>query len=277
MLGGFAPEPPLPPSATPADRHRSGWACFFPRCRGARPERPLLRNRCSGALPPNPHSRPPRRRRTGIAPVGLASSRGVGRTPVGLLLTDSAFNLRFLLHVRVGAIRQPHPASPTPQTAPAYPRNRPPGTRIPQRPLARTSTRRGRGTLGRFEEGIDVVRLGFRFRRSDRWSARWKAEAFEDRLDRLARVDRGENPHAAVACVALQSVNRPHPAHEFRPGVVPRPRALPLGRRTIRAGVGWRIARLPSGTAGMGARRGIAVGPFGNHLRAGDRTITRSA
>ena len=24
--GGFAPEPPLPPSATPADRHRSGWA-----------------------------------------------------------------------------------------------------------------------------------------------------------------------------------------------------------------------------------------------------------
>ncbi len=33
MLGGFAPEPPLPPSATPADRHRSGWACFFPRCR----------------------------------------------------------------------------------------------------------------------------------------------------------------------------------------------------------------------------------------------------
>ena len=37
MLGGFAPEPPLPPSATPADRHRSGCACFFPRCRGAAP------------------------------------------------------------------------------------------------------------------------------------------------------------------------------------------------------------------------------------------------
>ena len=128
ILGGSAPEPP-PPSATPADRHRSGWAvssggvgapapsgrsqetdlrglcprtpapalrdagrpaslrlgCFFRRCRGARPVRPLSRNRSSGALPPNPRSRPPRRRQTGIAPVRSVSSRGVGRTPVRLL------------------------------------------------------------------------------------------------------------------------------------------------------------------------------------------------
>ncbi len=45
----------------------------------------LSRNRCSGAPPPNPRSRPPRRRRTGIAAVGLVSFRGVGRRPVGLL------------------------------------------------------------------------------------------------------------------------------------------------------------------------------------------------
>ncbi len=32
--GGSAPELPLPPSAMLADRHRSGWACFFLRCRG---------------------------------------------------------------------------------------------------------------------------------------------------------------------------------------------------------------------------------------------------
>ena len=37
--GGFAPEPPLPPSATPADRHRYGWAVSSGGV-GAQPRKP---------------------------------------------------------------------------------------------------------------------------------------------------------------------------------------------------------------------------------------------
>ncbi len=42
----------------------------------------LLRNSGAGALPPNPRSRPARRRRTGVAPVGLFLPEVSGRGPV---------------------------------------------------------------------------------------------------------------------------------------------------------------------------------------------------
>ena len=64
MLGGSAPEPPLPPSATPADRHRSGWAVSS-RGGGAQPRKASSRSTATLRLgsgghpgaPPNPRSR----------------------------------------------------------------------------------------------------------------------------------------------------------------------------------------------------------------------------
>ena len=96
----------------------------------------------------------------------------------------------------------------------------------------------------RAEEGIIVVRPGFRFRRSDRRSARWKAEAFEDRLDCLARMDRGENLHVAVDLGNSRTSihQRCAPAAPVPPALRPRP-----GRRV-------RILLLSPGRPGSGTR-----------------------
>ncbi len=64
---GFAPAPPLPPCATPADRHRSGWAGSSRRCRGARPV-PPLEIHCPQGLPgSNPGSGTTQRNHAGPA------------------------------------------------------------------------------------------------------------------------------------------------------------------------------------------------------------------
>lgn len=54
-----------------------------------------------------------------------------------------------------------------------------------------------RQPLDRVEDGIGAVNRGFR-RRSDRWRTGRKVEEFEGCSNRLARVDRREDSHAAA-------------------------------------------------------------------------------
>ena len=62
--------------------------------------------------------------------------------------------------------------------------------------------------------------------RGQRRGPRRQAETVEDRADRLRRVDRGEDPHPAVACRTLQNVDPPDAPHQLRPGAVPRARGV---------------------------------------------------
>ena len=55
---------------------------------------------------------------------------------------------------------------------------------------------------------LDPIRLGIESRWRDRRRPRGQAEAFQDRPDRIERVDRGENAEAASARITFEDSTR---------------------------------------------------------------------
>ncbi len=167
-----------------------------------------------------------------FARSGCAGSQKGTRPSLPGALTDDDFNLRFLLHVRVGALCQLAP----PRPLGAY---SPPGAReveaeeersTPGRssahggfravcgPVAGTAalsgasradpSPRGRAASAPTDPCLCVGRENpGTSRGSDRRWARGKAEAFEDRADRRGGLDRGDNPCRRPAAGTRQDID----------------------------------------------------------------------
>ena len=103
------------------------------------------------------------------------------------------------------------PGLPKSGRGPGYVQNGPQKPRTHQGPRSASGPVISLRVVGG-DAGIEVVGLGLRLRRSDRWRARRQPETFEDLADRRSGVDRCEDSHATAALVALEDVYEKHPA-----------------------------------------------------------------